>query len=144
MILIFFWCSIYTDTRETSANALNAASAFQGIVDAIDDANNASRVALEAANEAQGKVSVYSVGQILVKIRSTSVLQATDLCIHSYIVFYLVYLNRRKMNRPLNLIFSFSQSNGVGESSQNSKGNSTALLESAITRLDRTEVGQYQ
>lgn len=78
--------NIYTDTRETSANALNAASAFQGIVDAIDDANNASRVALEAAEKAQGK------------------------------------------------------SNGVGESSQISKGGSTALLESARARLDKTEV----
>lgn len=97
----FFWCSIYTDTRETSANALNAASAFQGIVDAIDDANNASRVALEAADKAQGKVSVISVSHWLVKIRSTSVLWVTDLCIPFHIVFYLAYLNCRKMNQPL-------------------------------------------
>lgn len=60
-ILIDFRFSIYTDTRETSANALGAANAFQGIVDAIDDANNASQVALDAANEALGKVSIRSV-----------------------------------------------------------------------------------
>ncbi|XP_022314761.2 laminin subunit alpha-like [Crassostrea virginica] len=78
--------NIYTDTRETSANALGAANAFQGIVDAIDDANNASQVALDAANEALGK------------------------------------------------------SNGVGESSQNSRSNSSVLLESARALLDTTEV----
>lgn len=76
-------------------------------MDAIDDANNASRVALEAANEAHGKVSVYSFGQILVKIRSTSVLRATDLCIHFHIVFYLAYMNCRKMNQSLHVIFFF-------------------------------------
>ncbi|XP_061192514.1 laminin subunit alpha-like [Saccostrea echinata] len=78
--------NIYTDTRETSANALSAASAFKEIVDAIDDANNASSTALDAANEALGK------------------------------------------------------SNGVGESSENSKNISIALLESARALYDTTEV----
>lgn len=113
--------SIYTDTREISANALNAASAFQGIVDAIEDANNASSVALDAANEALGKVSVL----IIATDKNTWKLSGKGW-------FALL----------CTVLFVFLQSNGVGESSDNSKKNSTSLLQAAKARLDTTEVGQ--
>ncbi|KAL3869382.1 hypothetical protein ACJMK2_042067 [Sinanodonta woodiana] len=47
--------SIYTDTRDTSANAVMAASAYDNIVSAIQDAANASEKALIAAESALNK-----------------------------------------------------------------------------------------
>ncbi|XP_060084831.1 laminin subunit alpha-like [Ylistrum balloti] len=47
--------SVYTDTRDTAALALRAANAYEGIVMAINDAQNASQAATGAASSALGK-----------------------------------------------------------------------------------------
>ncbi|KAK3091660.1 hypothetical protein FSP39_021617 [Pinctada imbricata] len=50
-----FITNVYTDTRDTAANALKAAQAYQNIVDAIIDAYNASTSANSAADQALAK-----------------------------------------------------------------------------------------
>ena len=59
--LPFVLNSVYTDTRETASNALKAAKAYQDIKMAIIDAYNASRMAVESAEDALGKVNNFLV-----------------------------------------------------------------------------------
>lgn len=48
--------SMYTDTRQISANAVKAGQAYQQIVDAIENANTAAQDAYDAADNATTSV----------------------------------------------------------------------------------------
>ncbi|ESO94906.1 hypothetical protein LOTGIDRAFT_144813 [Lottia gigantea] len=62
--------SMYTNTRDTAAESVNAAEAYTDIVDAINDAENASMVALESAKAALEKSG--GVGDTTAKSRERS------------------------------------------------------------------------
>ena len=47
---------MYTDTRDIASNALAAGTAYENIVEAIGNAEKASKMAVEAAESALNKV----------------------------------------------------------------------------------------
>ena len=60
-----FYFSLISDTRHSAESALNASNAYKAIVEAINDALNASGEAIKAANEARDLVRTnhtYIVG----------------------------------------------------------------------------------
>ena len=58
LYLSFHYFSVYTDTRQVAANAVDAGKAYENIVKAIDAAHEAAKTAVEAAESAKMKVNI--------------------------------------------------------------------------------------
>ena len=56
--LFLYYFSVYTDTRQVAANAVDAGKAYENIVKAIDAAHEAAKTAVEAAESAKMKVNI--------------------------------------------------------------------------------------
>ena len=54
--MLYLFCSLLADTRESAEGALNASRAYQAIVDAIETAMMAAEDAIKAAEEAKDMV----------------------------------------------------------------------------------------
>ena len=56
---MFYVDSVYTDTREVASNAVDAGTAYENIVKAIQNARTAADMAMQAADEAAIDVSTF-------------------------------------------------------------------------------------